>query len=123
VPDVLLTEASLRGSDLTSAELGLAVLNGTDLRDTSCRGLRLKTWGTCYQRWSRGFEDVLGATWRIETAENTIPVVSLAWCDDGTLIAGAMDGTLRSWVNGNGYEQVHKYIYLNIYKLKFHTFN
>ena len=102
-----LTDASLRGSDLTSAELGLAVLNGTDLRDTSCAGLRLKTWGTCYNRWSRGFKHVLGATWRIETAENTIPVVSLAWCGDGTLVAGAMDGTLRSWLNGDGDDQIH----------------
>ena len=102
-----LTDASLRGSDLTSAELGRAVLSRTDLRDTSCRGLRLDTCATSYNRWSRGFEQVLGATWRIETAENTIPVVSLAWCDDGTLVAGAVDNTLRSWKNGYGDEQIH----------------
>lgn len=102
-----LTDASLRGSDLTSAELGHTVLNGTDLRDTSCGGLRLDTWVTRHDRWSRGFKQVLGATWRIETAENTIPVVSLAWCGDGALVAGAMDGTLRSWANGDGDERIH----------------
>jgi len=102
-----LTDASLRGSDLTSAKLGLAILNGTDLQDTACKGLVLGFGGYLYSSWTSGFEDVLGATRRIDTAENTIPLVALAWCGDGTLIAGAMDGTLRSWVNGDGDEQIH----------------
>jgi WD40 repeat protein len=98
------SNASLKGSDLSCAEIPLPILQKADLRNASCKQMRLGGRGSTMRTWVLGFDDVLGATRVVQNVQNGIPILSLHWHQGGTLFAGAMDGTIREWPDEAGAE-------------------